>query len=116
MRRVAIVLVAALACGCGGSLPGPKLGEHGGETAQVVPDMPPPGKVEIVPPKPPEMKHPVWIDGEWEWTGRRWSWKERGWTDAPEGMVFAPPLTRRLPDGRIIHLPGEWRKEEAAKP
>ncbi len=74
--------------------------------------MPPPGKVETVPPRPKDMKHPVWVDGEWEWTGRRWTWKEHGWEDQQPGMVYAPPLTRRVPDGRIEHLRGIWRKEE----
>jgi hypothetical protein len=57
------------------------------------------------------MKHPVWIDGEWEWTGRRWTWKDHGWTEEMPGMVYAPPLTRRTQDGRIEHFPGTWRSE-----
>jgi hypothetical protein len=76
--------------------------------------MPPPGKVEIVTPRPNTMKHPVWIDGEWEWNSRRWLWKENGWHDEPPDKGYAPPITRRLPDGRILYLPG--KKDEPVPP
>jgi hypothetical protein len=77
--------------------------------------MPPPGKVEVVPPRPKDLKHPVWIDGEWEWSGRRWTWKEHGWQELPSGESYALPTTRRLADGRLGHYPGAW-KSDAAKP
>ena len=78
--------------------------------------MPPPGKVEVVPSRPKGMKHPVWIDGEWEWSGRRWTWKEHGWQEAPPGESYAPPTTRRLPDGRLVHYPGTWSDEQPPPP
>ncbi len=78
--------------------------------------MPPPGNVEIVPPRPKEFKRPVWIDGEWQWTGRRWVWKDHGWQDAPPDQFYEAPVTRRLVDGRLVHFPGLWKKNEPAKP
>jgi hypothetical protein len=115
VRRPAL-LVVLLVVGCSGSLPEPRRGDHRGEISKAVPSMPPPGKVEIVPPRPKDMKDPVWIDGEWKWNDRRWVWEEHGWVDAPPGEVYAPPQTQRLPDGRIVHLPGVWKKPEPPRP
>ena len=125
MRRPALLaLLAVSLLACGGGLPEPRYTKHDGETPQVVPSMPPPGKVEIVPPRPATLKHPVWIDGEWEWTGRRWTWKEPGkdpgkapgWVDAPPDAAYALPLTLRLPDGRLVHFPGGWKKDKPPPP
>ena len=116
-RAVSVLAVLLAAAGCGGSLPQPRLGPHGSdETGQVVPTPPPPGQVEIIPKRPPELKHPIWVDGEWEWTGRRWVWKEHGWQEDQPGQIYALPVTRRLPppDGRLVHLPGIWRKDTPA--
>jgi hypothetical protein len=86
-------------------------GEHQGDDPQIVISMPPPGNVEIVPAVPRDLKRAVWIDGEWDWTGRRWVWKEHGWQEAKAGLVYDPPVTRRLPDGRLVHFPGKWKKK-----
>jgi hypothetical protein len=122
MRR-SFVLGALLALSspvaCGGSLPQPRFTQHGPEEKpQEVPTPPPSGKVEIVPKKPAELKHAVWIDGEWEWTGRRWVWKEHGWQEEPPGEAYAPPITMRRPppEGTLVHLPGTWKKDEPASP
>lgn len=111
MRPLLLVVLAVSLLACGGSLPEPRYTTHDGEKAQVVPSMPPPGKVEIVPARPPALKHPVWIDGEWEWTGRLWTWKEHGWVDPSPGDAYALPLTQRLPDGRLVHFHGVWKKD-----
>ncbi len=110
-----LLALVALA-GCGGALPEPPYANHDGTTSQVVPSVPPPGKVEVVTPRPKEMKHPVWIDGEWEWSGRRWTWKEHGWVDAPPGQSYARPTTARLPDGRLVYYPGAWKKDAPPSP
>jgi hypothetical protein len=114
--RLALVFGATALISCGNLLPEPKMADddHLGEEPQVVLSMPPPGKVEIVPRRPPELRNPVWIDGEWEWTGRRWVWKEHGWQEAPPGEVYEPPVTKRLPDGKLVHFPGAWKKEKAS--
>jgi hypothetical protein len=123
MKRARLVVATGLlACGvlaCGGSLPQPRFTQHGADETPVdVPTPPPPGKVEIVPKRPPELKHPVWIDGEWEWTGRRWVWKDHGWQEEPPGEAYAPPLTMRRPppEGTLVHLPGTWKKDTPASP
>jgi hypothetical protein len=113
----AFVLVSLV--GCSGTLPEPRFAddEHRGEEPQVVLSMPPPGKVEIVPPRPPGMKHPVWIDGEWVWSGnRRWVWQEHGWEEDRPGQSYELPVTKRLPDGKLVHFPGQWQKPEATPP
>jgi hypothetical protein len=118
-RILGVALVLASPLSCSGSLPQPRFTQHDdAETPQEVPTPPPPGKVEIVPKRPPELKRPVWIDGEWEWTGRRWVWKDHGWQDAPEGEAYAPPLTMRRPPpkGTLVHLPGTWKKDKPASP
>jgi hypothetical protein len=114
--RIPPLLAALLAlAACGDGLPEPRFIEHTGPATDIVPTMPPPGKVEVIPPRPKDLKHPVWIDGEWEWSGRRWTWKEHGWQEQPSGESYAPPTTRRLPDGRLAHYRGAW-KSDAEKP
>jgi hypothetical protein len=71
--------------------------------------------VEIVPPVPKEYKHPIWVDGEQEWSGRRWVWKPGGWRDQAPDECYLPPATKRLADGRIVHAPGVWKKEDQAR-
>jgi hypothetical protein len=120
MTRSPIVRALALAfalVGCSRVLPEPKMADDDrqGEQPTVVSSMPPPGKVEIVPPHPPELKRPVWIDGEWEWSaGRRWVWKEHGWEENHPGEVYELPVTKRLPDGKLVHFPGRWKRPDSA--
>ncbi len=112
MRRVvfmAILAVFAIAA-CGPALPPPRTGPHTGDEPITVPTSPPPGKVEIVPPKPATMKDPVWVDGQWDWNGRRWTWKEGGWIDQEPGSYYAPPATLRLADGTLAYFRGVWKK------
>ena len=112
--KLALLLPALVAlAACSDGLPEPHYVEHSGPASQIVPTMPPPGKVEVVPSRPKDMKHPVWIDGEWEWSGRRWTWKEHGWQESPKDQSYAPPTTRRLPDGRLAHYPGAWKSDAA---
>jgi hypothetical protein len=101
-----------LVVACTGTLPEPPLGDgrHTGDEPQIVLSMPPPGKVQIAPPRPPTMRDAVWIDGEWEWTGRRWVWQDHGWQSAEPKSVYELPSTKRLPDGRLVHFAGRWKK------
>lgn len=112
--RIARSLLLSLALSaCAGTLPAPPKGTQLGAEPAVVPTMPPPGKVAVVAKPPETMKNPVWIDGEWEWTGRRWQWKEGRWEDAKPGLYYASPMTLRLSDGTIAHYKGRWTKEAA---
>lgn len=109
-NKPALALVTLIVAACGGAIATPPTAPHTGDTPITVPSTPPPGKVEIVPPAPPTLKKPVWIDGEWEWTGRRWSWKAGRWEELAPGAAWAPPLTVRTPEGTLAHFKGTWKK------
>jgi hypothetical protein len=108
-RFRALGMVVSLAA-CTSSLTAPRTGPHADETPAVVPYPPPPGEVEVIPPRPPGLKNPVWIDGEQQWNGRRWAWKEGGWRDQAPDEYFAPPTTERASDGSLLHYAGVWKK------
>jgi hypothetical protein len=111
-----LAFIALGAAGCGPVLPPPRpCPSDDGRTAAVVSSPPPPGGVEIVPPAPKDFKHPVWVDGEQEWSGRRWVWKPGGWRDQAPDECYARPVTQRLADGRIVHVPGLWKKDDHAR-
>jgi hypothetical protein len=111
--RVLLVCTAALALvlpACGSSVPVPKTGRHHtSEEPVIVPYPPPPARVEVVPSPPPEMKSPVWTDGEWRWTGRRWVWQPGHWELPIANGYYAPPTTVRLADGTLYYYPGDWK-------
>jgi hypothetical protein len=111
MRRALALAVAIALPACGGSaLPLPVTGPHTGEEPVLVPTPPPPGKVEIIGKPDPKLKSPVWIDGDWEWSGRRWEWKDGRWVHPMRGGYYAPPTTMRLPDGSLGFFKGAWKK------
>jgi hypothetical protein len=112
--RAALLLLGFALAACTGALPVPKTGPHIGDDPIVVPTEPPPGKVQVVPPPPAEMKKPVWIDGEYEWNGRRWVWKAGRWEE-PQGDYWATAITVRMPDGTLAHFKGQWKKGAAPK-
>lgn len=105
---LALALGATLS-GCGSELPAPVLGPHTGEQAITVPFPPPPGKVEIVPPRPRIPKNAVWIDGEWQWKSQHWVWSPGRWQLPPAGGYWAPPKTERQSDGTLTHFAGVWK-------
>lgn len=113
-RRAVLPLFALALAACTGSLPLPKTGPHLGDDPILVPIVPPPGKVQVVPPPPATMKNPVWIDGEYSWNGRRWVWNAGRWEE-PKGDYWAPSLTVRMPDGSLAHFKGRWKKRPAPK-
>jgi hypothetical protein len=113
VRGRALALLALGTAACGPVLPPPRYCKtDDGRTAAVVPSPPPPGQVEIVPPTPKDLRHPVWVDGEQEWTGNRWVWRPGGWKDQAPDECYAPPFTKNLTDGRIVHLPSIWKKRD----
>lgn len=110
MKRAALLTLVLLAA-CGRPFPVPLTGPHVGDEPVPVPSPPPPGKVEIITKRPPELKNPVWVDGEWQWTGRRWVWKDGSWQDGSQGDYYAPSTTVRLADGSIVLFKGAWKKK-----
>jgi hypothetical protein len=69
--------------------------------------VPPPGRVELVPPQP--RADAVWIDGGWSWTDRRWVLDARSLGRAPAGAVYSPWKVARGPDARLYFAPAAWR-------
>lgn len=70
---------------------------------------PPPGRIEVIPPRPGPRA--VWIDGEWSWRRERWAWIEGRWVDPPAAAKFSPWVFVRGADGRMWYAPGAWRSE-----
>jgi hypothetical protein len=107
--RVAAMAVSMLVAACGMRLSTPPTGPHpAGSTHYVeVPYPPPPARVEIVPPQPPD-PGAVWVDGEWAWHGKHWVWQAGGWVLRPPAGYFAPWLVYRLGNGRLLFAPGAW--------
>ena len=108
-------MTALVLSACERLIPTPKLGPHMNEEPVTVPFPPPPAKVEVIPSPPPELKEPVWIDGEWQWKGSRWVWHAGQWELPVAGSYYAPPTTLRLTDGTLLYYPGTW-KDRAKKP
>src|SRR6266487_4670900 len=95
------------AASCSKSLPTPRTGPHPSDTSYIeVPYPPPAARVEIVPPKPRE--DAVWVDGEWDWAGNRWAWEAGGWIEPPKRAYFAPWVTYRQDNGRLLFAAGTW--------
>jgi len=116
-RLASIAAGASWAVGCGGSvLPLPTIGPHYGEEPVIIPYPPPPARVEVVPPKPPEPKRAVWVDGEWQWKGRRWIWQGGQWQEPIADGYYAPAATLRLADGTLAYFPGTWKWGKPPKP
>lgn len=68
---------------------------------------PPPGRVELVPPRPPEAD--AWIDGEWVLRHGRWYWLLGRWVRAPRGATYSPWVFVRARDGTAFYGPSVWR-------
>ena len=115
-RRCAVIGALLAVPACGGQLSSPPTGPHPGGTTQYVevPFPPPPARVEVVPPKPPDAGA-VWVDGEWAWQGKRWVWQVGGWVSPPPGAYFAPWLVYRLDNGRLLFAPGSWHAATGEK-
>jgi hypothetical protein len=114
--RSAAVAAFVLVAACGMQLSTPPTGPHPAGTTHYVevPYPPPPARVEIVPPKPPDADA-VWVDGEWAWQGKRWVWQPGGWVARPRAGYFAPWLVYRLDNGRLLFAPGAWHAASGEK-
>jgi hypothetical protein len=105
-------ILILLVCGfaCGRDFPRPSYVGQPTEALEVVPQPPPPARVEVVPPKPASGS--VWIDGEWTWQGRTYSWRRGRWVKPPPGARFSPWTEVRGEDGAIYYAGGVWRNEQ----
>jgi hypothetical protein len=108
-----VVLLFALLPACSSSLPRPPAGLVPTSDMIEVPYPPPPGRVEIIPPK--KTAGQVWIDGQWEWDGNGWKWREGAWSTPPPNAYFTPWMTKRRADGQLLFARAEWR-DKAGRP
>ena len=99
--------VSAVALGCAGTLAQPAYAPQSASSLVAVPEQPPPGRVEVVPPRP--NTDAVWIDGEWTWLRWRWTWNPGRWVIPPPGAKYSPWVTVRAADGTLYFAPGTWR-------
>jgi hypothetical protein len=106
MRSSALVLLGALAIGCGSSLPHPTFTPQPTTALVQVDQAPPPARVELVPPRPVALA--VWVDGEWIWRRGRWAWLTGRWVTPPAGAKFSAWVFVRGADGRLWSAPGTW--------
>lgn len=109
---ITLALVLALsalgASACNPALPQPPLVTPEGPPI-VVPFPPPPARADVVLDAPADMKHPVWIDGQWLWRGKRWIWQPGEWVDLEPDQVYALPYVVRRADGVLVWFQGTLR-------
>jgi hypothetical protein len=106
LRRVALIGLAVVSCGCHAALPRPAAFEGPQRGLQRVPSRPPPALLEIVPPAP--VTGAVWVDGEWRYDGAHWLFDRGGWALTPPGYRRAPSVLVYAPDGSLLYAPPSW--------
>ncbi len=110
LPALALALSFAALEACAPAIPQPPAGFHDAdEEPKTVPFRPPPGRAEIVTPRPKDLKLPVWIDGDWIWRGRRWVWIPGAWQEMKPGQTYAPGVTVQMNDGRLAYFAGAWK-------
>src|SRR5438105_3240157 len=102
-----VALAGLLVLACSHTLAHPPYGSQPQSALAEVGLPPPPGRVEVLPPRPTETS--VWVDGEWLWRRGRWAWLPGRWLQRPAGAIFAPWVFVRGPDGRLWYAAGSWR-------
>lgn len=112
-RPIVIVslTVAFASTGCAHSVPEPAYSAQPNGAFEEVDSAPPPARVEMVPKRPAD-RGAVWIDGEWNWTGRRWAWQYGRWVVPPPGATYSQWATVRRSDGVLLFAPGKFRNEK----
>ena len=115
VRRIQVLLIAALAsasagvlAGCSPGVPVAPVGPHVGDEPTFVPFPHPAAKPEIIPPVNVRGENAVWVDGEWEWKGTRWVWQPGRWETPYPGSYYARPVVVRMQDGRLAWYRGTW--------
>src|SRR5260221_10881633 len=106
-RGSAAAIAVALLASCSTWIVEPEYAENPPTVVIEVPFPPPPARVEFVPKRP--ARGSVWLDGEWEWTGKRWAWKYGRWVMPPARARYSRWITVRRADGTLLLSPGSWR-------
>lgn len=89
-------------------LPTPPIASHSGIPVEV-PFPPPAARLDVIKDPPSDLQNPVWIDGQWVFSGRRWSWNPGDWESLKEGFGYAPPKVIRRSDGKLVWFQGSFR-------
>lgn len=108
LLRRAVGIFSGVAVACGGSLPHPPLIPQPADALVPVDTLPPPARVEYVPPRPP-VSGAVWVDGEWTLHRGRWAWKVGRWLVTPPAARYAPWACVRASDGALYFASGAFR-------
>ena len=107
MRCIRPLFVAALATGCGSSLPLPRQVAPAEDAFFEVPYPPPPALSELVP-KRPKGKNVVFQDGGWTWRGSYYVWQRGGWVTPDASARFCPWAFHFTTDGRALFSHSHW--------
>jgi hypothetical protein len=68
---------------------------------------PPPGRVELIPARPPNAD--AWVDGEWVRRHGRWYWLVGRWVKTPPHTTYSPWVLVRSEDGTPFYAPSVWK-------
>jgi hypothetical protein len=102
-----IPLVPLAVFACGPPLPQPPYTPQATNALTPVEFAPPPGRVELIPPRPP--KADAWVDGEWIPRHGRWYWLLGRWVKTVPGATYSPWVVVRTSDGDVYYAPGVWK-------
>jgi hypothetical protein len=86
---------------------------HGELHSRVVPEAPPPRRVETAIERPgPRF---VWIKGDWRHSGHEWGWSDGRWSVPPGPHARWIPARYEAVSGGTRYTPGHWSNEHAVK-
>lgn len=102
----AVALPVGLAA-CGEGLPHPPYSPQATTALEPIDVPPPPGRVELIPARPPGAD--AWVDGEWIPSRGRWYWLLGRWVRTPPGATYSPWAIVRANDGTPLYAPGVWK-------
>jgi hypothetical protein len=82
---------------------------HGELRARVVPEAPPPRRVEVLVERPgPRF---VWIRGDWRHSGHEWDWSDGRWSVPPGPRTRWVAARYEAVPGGTRYTPGHWSNE-----
>jgi len=97
---------------CSSSLPHPPYSRQATSALAPVEVAPPPGRIELIPKRPPQAD--AWVDGEWILRHGRWYWLLGRWTKTPASATYSPWVAVRSRDGTVWYAPSVWRDARGA--